>query len=35
MFKMLQNTFVAFSIIFQGFRGWNPKYEGGNVKGVG
>jgi len=22
------------SIILQGFQGWNPKYRGGNVKGV-
>jgi hypothetical protein len=22
------------SVILQGFQGWNPKYRGGNVKGV-
>jgi len=21
-------------VMLQGFHGWNPKYEGGNVKGV-
>jgi hypothetical protein len=35
MFRMLQNTFISFSIIFQGFWGWNLKYRRGNVKGVG
>jgi hypothetical protein len=35
MFIMLQNTFITFSIIFQGFQGWNPKYRRGNDKGVG
>jgi len=35
MFKMLQNTFISFLVIFQGFQGWNPKYKGGSVKGVG
>jgi hypothetical protein len=35
MFRMLHNTFVSFSIIFQGFRGRNPKYIEGNVNEVG
>ncbi len=34
MFKKLHNIFISFSIIFHKFRGWNPKYRGGNVKGV-
>jgi len=29
MFKRIWNN-----IIFQGFQGRNPKYKGGNVKGV-
>jgi hypothetical protein len=33
MFKTLHNTFISFSIIFQGFRRQHPKYKGGNVKG--
>jgi hypothetical protein len=35
MLKILQNTFISFSFIFQGFQGINPKYRGGNDKGVG
>jgi hypothetical protein len=35
MFRMLQNTFISFFVIFQGFWGQNPKYRKGNVKGVG
>ncbi len=34
MFRTLHNTFISFSINFQGFQGLNPKYRGGNVKGV-
>ncbi len=34
--KPLDITYFHFiSIILQAFRGWNPKYRGGNVKGVG
>jgi hypothetical protein len=33
--KRLHSVFISFSIISQGFWGWNPKYRGGNVKGVG
>jgi len=35
MLTRLLNAFIAFSIISQGFWGRNPKYKGGNVKGVG
>jgi hypothetical protein len=35
MFKRLQNTFISFSVIFQGFQRRNPKYRGDNFKGVG
>jgi hypothetical protein len=34
MFKALLNTFISFSIMFQGFQGQNPKYRRGNVKGL-
>jgi hypothetical protein len=35
MLKRLQNTFISFFVISQGFWGRNLKYKGGNVKGVG
>jgi hypothetical protein len=35
MLRTLQNTFISFFVIFQGFWVQNPKYRGGNVKGVG
>jgi hypothetical protein len=35
MTRRLQNAFISFSIISQGFWGQNSKYRGGNVKGVG
>jgi hypothetical protein len=35
MFKKIRNTFISFYVILQGFRGRNPKYRAGNVKGVG
>jgi hypothetical protein len=35
MLRALLNTFISFSIMFQRFRGQNPKYRRGNVKGVG
>jgi hypothetical protein len=35
MIKRLQSAVISFSIISQGLRGRNPKYRGGNVKGVG
>jgi hypothetical protein len=34
MLRTLQNTFISY-VIFQGFWGQNPKYRGGNIKGVG
>jgi hypothetical protein len=35
MFKKIWNTLISFFVILQGFWGQNPKYKGGNVKGVG
>jgi hypothetical protein len=32
--RRLQNVDISFSVISQGFWGWNPKYKRGNVKGV-
>jgi len=33
MFKRIWNIFISFLVILQGFRGQNPKYRRGNVKG--
>jgi hypothetical protein len=35
MFEALQNTFISFFVMFQGFWGRNPKYKTSNVNGVG
>jgi hypothetical protein len=35
MFRRIWNIFISFFIIFQGFRGQNPNYRRGNVKGLG
>jgi hypothetical protein len=36
MIRRLQNAFISFFVIsLYGFQGRNPKYKGGNVKGVG
>jgi hypothetical protein len=34
MFRRIQNTHISFFVIFHGFQKQNPKYKGGNVKGV-
>jgi hypothetical protein len=35
MFRRIWNILISFSVIFPRIWGRNPKYKGGNVKGVG
>jgi hypothetical protein len=35
MFKRIYNFFISFISFTRISWGWNPKYRGGNVKGVG